>query len=459
MTSRFDAIVIGTGQSGPPLAERLAQAGQKVAVIERGRFGGTCVNTGCIPTKTLVASARAIHMARRGAEFGFRPKGAVRVDMKRVKARMDAIAGQSTRGVAAWMRGTDGIAVIKGHARFAGPKTVQVGKQELVAERIFVDAGGRPAVPDMPGLGEVPYRVNSTMLDVDFLPAHLVVIGGSYIGLEFAQMYRRFGAKVTVIEKGERLIAREDPEVSAAVQKILEAEGVAVRLKAECMAVTKRGKGVAVDLDCRGGARRVAGSHLLLAVGRVPNTDDLGLDRAGIATDRRGYIQVDDRLETSVKGVYALGDCNGRGAFTHTSYNDFEVVAANLLDGGDRKVTDRIPAYALYVDPPLGRAGMNDAEARRSGRKVLVGRLAMRSVGRARERSETEGFLKILIDADTRRILGTTMLGIEADEVMQAVLGLMYADQPYDVIQRGMYIHPTVCEYLPTLVGDLKPLA
>ncbi|MCC6470927.1 MAG: FAD-containing oxidoreductase [Alphaproteobacteria bacterium] len=458
MAEQFDAIVIGTGQAGSPLAARLADAGMTVAVIERGKFGGTCVNTGCIPTKTLVASARAAHVARHAGEFGVRTRGAIQVDMKKVKARLDRIAGGGSAGIRRWMKGTKGVTVIKGHARFTGPKTVAVKDRTLTAERIFINVGGRALVPDMPGLEDVPYLTNSTMLAVDFLPRHLVVIGGSYIGLEFAQMYRRFGSRVTVVEKGPRLIGREDPEVSAAVKTILEAEGIAVRLDAECLSVKPRGKGVAVSLDCRRGGRTVAGSHLLMAVGRVPNTQDLGLEAAGVAVDKRGYITVDDRLRTNVPGVWALGDCNGRGAFTHTSYNDYEIVAENLLDGAKRRISDRIPAYALYIDPPLGRAGMNDAEARKSGRKVLAGRLDMRSIGRARERSETAGFLKILVDADSRRILGVSLLGIEADEVMQSLLGLMYADQPYTLIQRAMYIHPTVSEYLPTLVGDLEPL-
>jgi len=458
MATTYDAIVIGTGQSGPSLAERMAQAGMKVAVIERKRFGGTCVNTGCIPTKTLVASARAAHVARRAAEFGVRVGGKVAVAMKKVKARKDAIVAKSNRGVARWMRTTPNITVYKGHARFAGPSQVRVDGETLEAGKIFINVGGRATVPDMPGLADVPYLTNSGMMDVDFLPRHLVVVGGSYIGLEFGQMYRRFGSRVTIVERGDRLIKREDPEISDAVKKILEAEGIEVRLKAECLSVARRGQGVSVGVDCRRGARQVAGSHLLLAIGRVPNTDDLDLDKAGVETDKSGYIRVDDQLATSVPGIWALGDCNGRGAFTHTSYNDYEIVASNLLDGGSRRVTDRIPAYALYIDPPLGRAGMTEREARATGRKLLVGRLDMASVGRARERGETQGFMKLLVDAESQRILGAAMLGIEGDEVAQSVLGLMYADQPVSLIRRAMYVHPTVSEYLPSLVETLKPL-
>ena len=459
MATRYDAIVIGTGQSGPPLASRMADEGLKVAVIERKRFGGTCVNTGCIPTKTLVASARAAYMARRAADFGVAIKGGVKVNMRKVKARKDEIVNNDTRGIAKWMRSTDNVTVYKGHARFEGPKTVRVNGELLEAERIFINVGGRANIPDMPGIKDVPYLTNSTMLDLDVLPEHLLVIGGSYIGLEFAQMYRRFGSKVTVIEMGERLIGREDPEVSDAVRGILEGEGIVVRPKAECITMKMHGKKIVAGLDCAEASKRVAGSHLLLAVGRIPNTHDLGLDKAGVTTDKRGYIVVDDQLQTSVAGIWAIGDCNGRGAFTHTSYNDYEIVAANLFDGAERKVSDRITTYALFIDPPLGRAGMTEREARASGKRLLVGRLDMDSIGRARERDETLGFLKLVVDADSERILGTAMLGIEGDEVVQGILSLMYAGQSYKLIDRAMYIHPTVSEYLPTLVGNLEPLA
>jgi len=459
MTRRYGAIVIGTGQSGPPLAARLADEGIKTAVIERKLFGGTCVNVGCIPTKTLVASARAAHVARRAADFGVKIKGPVAVDMKKVKKRKDGVVRESNEGVASWMKDTAGITVYEGHGRFTGPHTVSVNGKVLEAERIFINVGARALVPDMPGVKDVPYLTNSTMMGVDFLPKHLVIIGGSYIGLEFGQMYRRFGSRVTVIEKGDRLIPREDPDISAAVQEILEGEGIQIRLNAECISMAKRGQQVAVKLDCAENAKRVIGSHLLLAVGRVPNTHDLGLDLAGVKVDERGYIVVDDELRTSVPGIWAIGDCNGRGAFTHTSYNDYEIVAANLLDGGKRRVSDRITTYGLFIDPPLGRAGMNEREARATGKKLLTGTLAMESVGRARERSETQGFMKLLVDAESERILGAAMLGIEADEIVQAILDLMYAGQSYKLIERAMYIHPTVSEYLPTLVGNLEPLS
>jgi pyruvate/2-oxoglutarate dehydrogenase complex dihydrolipoamide dehydrogenase (E3) component len=451
----YDAIVIGTGQAGPALAARLAKAGRKVAVIERKRFGGTCVNNGCIPTKALVASARAAHMARRAGDFGVRIDGPIAVDMKQVKARKDAIVRHSATGVEKWMRGLPGASVILGHARFDGSRRVRVGDETLEAPQIFINVGGRAAVPEIPGLGDVPYLDNATMMEVDYLPEHLVILGGSYVALEFAQMYRRFGAEVSVIERSPRLLAREDEDISTEVRAILEQEGIALHASSPIARVEKRAAGVAVHLET---GATVTGSHLLVALGRVPNTADLGLDRAGVAVDERGYVTVDDELRTSAPGVWALGDCNGRGAFTHTSYNDFEIVAANLLDGDSRRVTDRITAYGLFIDPPLGRAGMTEAEVRRSGKKALVGKMPMARVGRARERGEMLGFMKVLVEAESKQILGAALLGIEADEVVHLILDAMYAKAPYTVIQRAMHIHPTVSELIPTLLGDLRPL-
>jgi pyruvate/2-oxoglutarate dehydrogenase complex dihydrolipoamide dehydrogenase (E3) component len=455
---QFDAIVIGTGQAGPSLAARLVKAGMRVAVIERKLFGGTCVNTGCIPTKALVASAYAAFLARRGADFGVSLGGDVNVDMARVKARKDEISGRSNQGVEKWMRGLEGAAVYTGHARFEGPKTVAVDGERLTAERIFINVGGRAVVPDMPGLGQTSFLTNSSIMDVDFLPRHLVIVGGSYVGLEFAQMYRRFGSEVTVVEMGDRLISREDEDVSRAVQEILEGEGVRVRVGARCLSVERRGEDVAIRVECTSGSPENVGSHLLLAVGRRPNTDDLGLEAAGVVTDERGYIRVDDQLRTTVPGIWALGDCNGRGAFTHTSYNDYEIVAANLLDGESRSVKDRIPTYGLFVDPPLGRVGMTEAEVRKSGRRALAAIRPMTKVGRAVEKGETRGFMKVVVDAETKRILGAAILGVGGDEAIHCVTDLMYADVPYTVLQRAVHIHPTVAELLPTLLGDLQPL-
>jgi pyruvate/2-oxoglutarate dehydrogenase complex dihydrolipoamide dehydrogenase (E3) component len=458
MATKYDGIIIGTGQAGPSLAGRLASAGMKVAIVERKRFGGTCVNTGCIPTKTLVASARAAHVARSAREYGVVIDSAIAVDMKKVKERKDAVVRRSNEGVEKWLKGTENVTVYEGHARFTGAHQLRVGNEQLEADKIFINVGGRASTPPLRGLDQVNYLNNSTMMDVDFLPEHLIVIGGSYIGLEFAQMYRRFGSEVTIVEMGPRLIQREDEDISEAIRTILEAEGIKMRLSAECIALERRGDNVAVGVDCTSGDKIVVGSHVLLAVGRMPNTADLGLEKAGVAVDQRGYIQVDDELRTNVSGIYALGDCNGRGAFTHTSYNDYEIVAANLLDGDQRRVTDRITAYALYIDPPLGRAGMSETEARKSGRQALIAKRPMERVGRAVEKGETQGFMKVLVDAETKEILGASLLGIECDEVIHSILDVMYARAPYTVIQRAMHIHPTVTELIPTMLGDLKPL-
>ena len=429
-----------------------------VAIIERKLFGGTCVNTGCTPTKALVASAYAAHMVARASDFGVILDGRASVDMKRVKARMEAIFSPSTRGVERSLRNTERCTVYQDHARFVSAREISAGNETLKAEKIFINVGGRALTPDMPGLDQVDYLTNSSILKLDVLPPHLIVIGGSYIGLEFAQIYRRFGSKVTVVEMASRLISREDEEVSTAVADILQREGIELRLNARCLSVARRGKDIAVSLDCESGAPEVVGTHLLLAVGRRPNTDDLGLDKTSIAKDEKGFIKVDDQLRTNVPGIWALGDCNGKGAFTHTSYNDFEIVAANLLDNDERRVSDRIVAYNLYTDPPLGRVGLTETEVRKSGRPALVSTMAMEDVSRAFEKSETLGFMKILIDKETSQILGASILGIGGDEVIHCILDLMYAKAPYTVMQRAMHIHPTVSEFIPTMLGDLKPL-
>ena len=458
MAETHDAIVVGTGQAGPSLAAELAGSGMRVAVVERHRFGGTCVNVGCIPTKTLVASARAAHVVHRGHEFGVMIDGEVRVDMQRVKARKDAVVKRSNEGVENWLKGLDNCTVYEGHARLEGPHTVRVDEQQLEAERIFINVGARAYVPPLPGLDRVEYLTNSGMMDIDFLPEHLVIVGGGYIGLEFAQMYQRFGSRVTVIEMGDRLIRRESEDVSSAVKEILESEGINVRLKAECVSLDGRGNHLVARVDCGEGAPEVVGSHLLLAVGRRPNTDDLGLDAVGVEVDARGHIQVDDTLQTNVQGIWALGECNGRGAFTHTAYNDYEIVAANLLHDDPRRVTDRIDCYALYIDPPLGRVGMTEQQVRESGRPALMATRPMTRVGRAVEKGETQGFMKVLVDAQTSQILGAAILGVGGDEVVHCILDVMYAKAPYTVIQRAVHIHPTVSELIPTMLADLQPL-
>ena len=449
---RFDAIIIGAGQAGPPLAGRLAATGKKVAIIERKHVGGTCVNTGCKPTKTLVASAYAAHMARRAAEYGIVLGGSVHIDMPAVMRRSHQVTLDSRHNNETWLEGMSNCTLIRGHARFESGNTIRVGDDLLAAPQIFINVGGRATIPDFPGIEEVPFMTNSDVVMLDRVPKHLVVVGGSYIGLEFAQMYRRFGAQVTVVEKGPRLVGREDEEVSQAIREILEAEGIAIRTNAECIRFATHADGIAVGVDCDEGTPEVMGSDILLAVGRRPNTGDLGLESAGVDVDERGYIVVNEDLSTTAEGIWAMGDCNGRGAFTHTAYNDFEIIAANLLDGESRRVSDRLLGYALFIDPPLGRVGMTEAEARKAGHSVLVGHRPMTKVGRAVEKGETLGMMKIVVDADTRRILGAAILGTGGDEAIHGVLDIMNADLPYDTLRWAVPIHPTVSELWPTVL-------
>jgi pyruvate/2-oxoglutarate dehydrogenase complex dihydrolipoamide dehydrogenase (E3) component len=455
----FDAIIVGAGQAGPPLAGKLTEAGMKVALIERKLIGGTCVNTGCMPTKALVASAYAAYMARRAADFGV-STGAVAVDMAAVEARARKVILTARSNNERWLAGLEGLTLLSGHARFTGPRTIVVDGEELTAPKIFLNVGGRASVPDLPGADKVPHLDNTDMVALDRLPRHLVVVGGSYIGLEFAQMYRRFGAEVTVVERATHLIAHEDEDISDAVRTILEDEGVTVRTGANCIALAphtdEHEQGVAVSIDCFKGQPVIHGSHVLLAVGRRPNTDDLGLDAAGVATDQRGYVTVNDKLETSAPGIWALGDCNGRGAFTHTAYNDFEIVAANLLDGEHRSLSQRVVGYALYIDPPLARVGMSETEARRSGRRILVSTRPMTRVGRAIEKGETKGLMKLVADAETHRILGAAILGTGGDEAIHGIVDMMSADQPLSALRWAVPIHPTVSELIPTLILGLK---
>jgi pyruvate/2-oxoglutarate dehydrogenase complex dihydrolipoamide dehydrogenase (E3) component len=458
MSSKFDAIVIGAGQAGPFLAARLAAAGKTVALIERKFLGGTCVNVGCMPTKTMVASAYAAHLARRASDYGVTISGDIGIDMKKVKARKDKVTLDARHGLESWFEGMKNCTVIFGHASFVSPHEIEVDGQRLTADQIFLNVGGRATIPDMPGIEDVPYLTNSSILALDTIPQHLVVIGGSYIGLEFGQMFRRFGAKVTVVERNARLISKEDSDVSEAVRDILQREDIDIHVGAGCIGFERRGEDIAVLIGGEGNAS-VVGSHVLLAVGRRPNTDDLGLDKAGVETDERGYIKVDDKLQTNVPGIWALGDCNGRGAFTHTSYNDFEIAAANLIDGGDRRISDRHPAYALYIDPPLGRVGMTEAEVRRSGRKALIGTRPMTRVGRAVEKGETLGFMKILADAETGEILGASLLGTGGDEAVHALIDAIYAKATTETLKRAVHIHPTVSELIPTVIEGMQPLS
>jgi pyruvate/2-oxoglutarate dehydrogenase complex dihydrolipoamide dehydrogenase (E3) component len=458
MSKNFDAIVVGMGQAGPSLAARLSAHGMKVAVVEKDKFGGTCVNNGCTPTKAMVASAYAAQLARRAAEYGVVLDGAPAVNMARVKARKDEIVRQSREGLESWIGGLSNVSIYRGQAAFCGRQSIEVNGDELIAERIYLDVGGRPTIPTMPGLSTVPYLTSVTMMDLEVVPEHLVVIGGSYVGLEFAQMFRRFGSRVTVVEMTERLVGHEDADVSRCIEDFLALEGISIRVGAKCITVQKESDGFSVGLDCSEGEPTERGSHLLLAVGRTPNTEDLRLEAAGIKTDARGYIEVDGALRTSNESVWALGDCNGKGAFTHTAYNDYEIVADNLLEGADRKYTDRIPVYALYTDPPLGRVGAGEASIRQAGTQALVGKLPMTRVARAREKGETHGFLKIYVEKGSKRILGASLLGTGADESVQSLLDAVYAKTPYPEFQRHVRIHPTVSELLPTVLENLSPL-
>ncbi|MDR9418077.1 FAD-containing oxidoreductase [Gracilimonas sp.] len=452
----FDAIVIGTGQAGPSLAARCAAEGLKTAVIERDKFGGTCVNTGCTPTKAMVASARAVYMARRGDEFGVEISGDISVNLKKVKARKEKLVKNSTEGVEGWLRETENLTVIEGHARFTDNYTLQVGNRLLTAEKIFINTGARPFVP--PALQEVDYMTNAEVMELEKVPEHLVIVGGSYIGLEFGQMFRRFGSQVTIIEQGEEIIGREDPETSKTVREILEEEGITFRLNSKCISASQSKNEIIVNIDCASGSPQVKGTHLLVATGRRPNSDDLGLEHTDIELNNRNYISTDDTLQTSVEGIWALGDVNGIGAFTHTAYNDFEIVAANLFDNDPRKVSDRILNYSLYTDPSLSHIGMYEYEAQESKKNVLIGYREMSRIARAKERGETKGFIKILVDADSKKILGATIVGIDGDEIIHSLLDIMYADQPYTVISRAVHIHPTISELIPTILQNLKPL-
>ena len=458
MNHSFDAIVVGAGQAGPSLAARLAGAGSKVAMVERHLFGGTCVNTGCTPTKAMVASAHAAHLARRGADFGVQT-GPVTVDLRAVKARKDTIVANSRNSVEKWLRTTKNVSVFTGTAAFASPTTMRVGDDLLEAPKIFLNVGARPTIPTMPGVDSVPFLTSTTVLDLEDLPQHLIVVGGGYVGLEFAQMFRRFGSQVTIVDTKPRLAPHEDEDASAVIREIFNSEGIAVRTNATCIHLEKRGDQLSVGIDCNEGEPHIEGSHVLLAVGRTPNTDDLNLAAAGIAPDQHGFIPVDDQLRTSVPGIFALGDCNGRGAFTHTSYNDYEIAAENLLENAARRISDRIPVHALYIDPPLAGIGMSETEVRATGKPALIGKRAMTRVSRAIEKGETFGFIKVLVDAETRHILGATLFGTGGDEAIHCILTAMYAKQPASLLTHSVHIHPTVAELIPTTLEDLKPLA
>jgi pyruvate/2-oxoglutarate dehydrogenase complex dihydrolipoamide dehydrogenase (E3) component len=459
MNHKYDAIVIGGGQAGPSLAARFAAAGKSVAIIERHLFGGTCVNSGCTPTKTLIASARIAYDMRRARDYGVElPTAGVKVNMRAVQARKRRIVDASKTGLENWIRGMQSCTVYKGHARLESARSVSVDGQVLTSEQIFINVGGRPRIPVYPGIDNVPFLTSTSLLELEELPAHLLIIGGSYVGLEFAQMYRRFGSDVTVVEKEPRLLSHEDPEVAAAIQAALEAEGIQIRLEAECIQLAHNGESVTANVHCSSGSPQITGSHVLIAVGRVPNTDDLGLEKAGVETDYSGFIKVDDELRTNVSGIWALGDCNGKGAFTHTAYNDYEIVAANLFGGNlRRRLSDRIPCYALFVDPPLGRVGLTERDALAQGHAIRIGSRPMTRVARAVEKGETQGLMKVVVDARSNLILGAAILGAGADEAIHSIIDVMAAQLPFTTLQRTVHIHPTVSELIPTILGELGP--
>ncbi len=458
MARKFDAAVIGAGQAGPPLVNRLTRAGKSVAMIERDHFGGTCVNNGCMPTKTMVASAYAAHLVARAADYGIIINGSVATDMARVKARKDKVVHNASSGVENWLKGMENCTIYHGSARLTSPQSLVVGNDEIGAEMIFLDVGARAVVPNIPGIEKIDYLTDKSIMDLDVLPAHLIILGGSYIGLEFAQMYRRYGAEVTVIDMAPRLLPQEDEDISQAIRDVIAAEGIDLHIDATCTGLTKSGTHIVAEVETKAGRIEISGSHLLLAIGRRPNTDGLGLETAGIKLDAHGYVAVDDFLRTNVPSIYALGECNGHGAFTHTAYNDYEIVAANLLDGESRRITDRILTYGLFIDPPLGRIGKTETEARATGRKLLMGKRPMTRVGRAAEKGETQGFMKVIVDAETKRILGAAILGTGGDEAVQCITTLMYADVPYTVLQRAVLIHPTVAELVPTMLGEMQEI-
>lgn len=454
----FDAIVIGSGQAGTPLVFKLASQGQKVAFIEKEHFGGTCLNVGCTPTKTYVASARRMWEAQHGEELGIEIPAGAKANLRKIKERKDALIKKSVDGIAQAVDKNENISFFRGEAHFEGRKIVAVNNALLTADEIYINVGGSAFIPD--GYGDIPYLTNQSILELEELPEHLLVIGGSYIGLEFGQMFSRLGSKVTIIEQGSSIIGREDDETSWTIQQILEEEGVDFRLGAKCLSAKKNQNGdIVAQINCsKDEVEEIKGSHLLLAVGRRPNTGNLQLEKTGVNTNDKGFIEVNEYLETNIKGIFALGDCNGKGAFTHTAYNDYEIIAENKFEGKNRKVTDRIPTYGLFVDPPLGRAGITKKEAMQKGLDVLIGHRPFSKIARAKEKGETNGYMSVVVDARTKKILGATVLGVGGDEIISGINNIMYADTSYEVIRDSVQPHPTVSELIPTVLESLTKL-
>lgn len=459
---KFDALIIGAGQAAKPLAIALGEAGWKTAVVERRHVGGSCINFGCTPTKAMAASARVAYLARRAEEYGVRT-GPVAVDLASVLARRNAIVDRFRNGVREGLERADKVELIFGHAAFEDPHVVAVqlnagGSRRLTADHIFIDSGTRAAIPPIPGLDQVPFLDASSIQQLDRLPDHLLVIGGSYIGLEFGQMFRRFGSRVSIVQRGPQLMEREDPDVAEAVREILVEDGLDVYLNADVLSAGRgqREGGVVLNLELPGGLLRLEGSHLLVATGRTPNVDDLKLDAAGVETDDAGNIRVNGRLETSVPGIYALGDVKGGPAFTHIAYDDYRVLKRNLLENGHATVDARPVPYAVFIDPQLGRIGMTEAEAKKSGRRILLAKLPMSQVARALETSEPRGFMKAVVDADSGLILGGAVLGLEGGELMSMLQLAMMGELPYPRLRDAIFAHPTLAESLNSLFATLE---
>ena len=454
----YDAIVIGSGQGGGPMAHKLADLGWKVALVEREYLGGSCINYGCTPSKTMIASASVAHNARRAPEFGIYV-GNVTVNLAEVVARKNKVVLQWRQGQQEQVERRPTLDLYRGHGRFTGPHTIEVNGQILTGKHIFINTGTRPRIVPIPGLDEVEYLTNRNIMDLTETPEHLIILGGSYLGLEFGQMFRRFGSRVTIVERGNQIMSREDEEVAQTLQEALEGEGIIFHLGKEATRVGKNGRGLEVMVSYQdGGIQTLSGSHLLLAAGQVPNSDDLGLEAAGIETDEDGYIEVNERLETSVPGVWAIGDVKGGPAFTHVSYDDHLIIYDNLIHNKNRSVKDRIIPYALYTDPELGRVGLTEKAAREAGYSLKVGQIPMARVARAIERGETAGLMKVVVNGDNDRILGAAILGTAGGELVQTLMALMMAGAPYTVFEKAMFIHPTLTEGFFALMDNVEPV-
>jgi pyruvate/2-oxoglutarate dehydrogenase complex dihydrolipoamide dehydrogenase (E3) component len=453
---KYDAIIIGSGQGGNPLAYSLADLGWSVALIEKKYLGGTCINTGCTPTKTMVHRAQVAHYARNAARWGVNASN-VSVDLPKIVAQKDEVVLSFRSGRQKQVDKRANLRLHRGHARFVGTHQLMADEDLLESEKVFIDTGCRPSTPEIPGLETVPYLTNESAMQLTTLPEHLLILGGGYIGLEFGQMFRRYGSRVTVLHTGKQIISREDPETAAELQRALEVEGIQVLLNTRTTGVANKNGAVTLSFESPAGSSTVIGSHVLVATGRRPNTDDLGLDKAGIETDKSGYIKVNGRLETNVPGVWALGDCKGGPAFTHISYNDFQILYANLVEGKDLSIENRLVPSCVFTDPQLGGVGMTEKEARAKGFKVKIGRCPMTYVARAIERGETAGLMKIVVDASNDRVLGASILATEGGELVQILSTLMLAKQPYTLLKGAIYIHPTLAEGFFTLMEDVRP--